>query len=68
MEKKEYTIAEVIVMTADMLSQIEVPVELIEKVGLPIARSINNLRSCAKAIMKAQKDEENEKDGADNGE
>lgn len=70
MEKKDYTVAEVIVITADLLSRIEVPVELIEKVGIPIAISINNLRACAKVFMKAQKNEgnETEKDGADNGE
>lgn len=70
MENKEYTVAEVIAITSELLSQIEVPVELIEKIGIPIARCISNLRSCTEVIMKAQqKDEkETEKDGADNGE
>ena len=70
MEEKKITIYEAITMTANMLSKIEVPAELVEKIGIPIARSINNLRICADTIAKAQQDEEKEteKDGADNGE
>ena len=67
MEEKQLTISDVISMTADILSKIEVPVALVEKIGIPLAGCIGNLRKCEAVLMKAQNEEkETEKDCADN--
>ena len=70
MEKKEYSIAEVITMTANVLEKIEVPVALIETIGFPIKSCVGNLRKCVTAMNEAQaaQEKETEKDGAGDGE
>lgn len=67
MGKKEYSIAEVITMTANLLEKIEVPVAFVETIGIPIKSCVNNLQKCVSAMNEAQ-EKETEKGGADNGE
>ena len=42
--KKDYTTAEIIEITLNNLGAIDIPGALIEKIGIPIAQNINNLR------------------------
>ena len=67
MEKQQYTVVEVLNITADILKGINIPVELSVTVGIPIAQSIGNILKCSEALA-ASAENETKKDGADNGE
>lgn len=49
---RTYSVAEVLQITLNQLSGIQVPVGLIESIGVPILDSINNLRNCLQALSK----------------
>ena len=61
------TIEDVLKITIDSLSRIEVPVSLAEKVGVEIARNVENLRQCVIAIEQSKevKPEEEKDDGTE---
>ena len=62
---RQHTVEEVLRITVDMLKGIEIPVELCERVGIPIARGIMNIQNCITAIengKKAQEEKEQEDD------
>ena len=50
-EKKNYTPEEVIIITINLLGQINVPAMLAQQIAVPISQSINNLQ-IALEIMK----------------
>ena len=49
------TIKEVLELVIDDLSKINVPVGLMEQIGLPINHSIGNLKACIEAINMDEK-------------
>lgn len=49
------TIKEVLELVIDDLSKINVPVGLMEQIGLPINQSIGNLKACVEAISRDEK-------------
>lgn len=51
-ENRTYSVAEVLQITLNQLSGIQVPVGLIESIGVPILDSIDNLRNCLQALSK----------------
>ena len=63
MEEKIYTHEEVLEFTINILSGISIPVQLSESIGVPIVRSINNLKALKnnyeQARLEAEKGEEN---------
>lgn len=46
-----YNVKEVLGMTVNRLMNIQVPVGMIENIGLPIADAINALRTCIQALQ-----------------
>lgn len=56
------TIEDVLKIVINDLSQIEVPVTLAERVGVPIARNIENLRQCVIAIGQSREEKQEEED------
>ena len=48
--EKSYTVMEVIEMTVEGLSNIQVPAALAEQIAVPISRAISNLRACTQAF------------------
>lgn len=49
-EEKVMTVEEVINVTIGILQPIQVPIAVMESVGLPIYRAVNNLKECSKAL------------------
>lgn len=61
---EKLTIEDVLRIVIDNLSRIEIPVSLAEKVGVEIARNVENLRQCVIAIGQSRKEkQEEEEDG-----
>ncbi len=56
------TIEDVLKITIDSLSRIEVPVSMAEKVGVEIARNVENLRQCVIAIGQSREEKQEEED------
>lgn len=68
MEKKEYTIKEIVVDAVNTLNGLPIPVGLVRTIADPIYRVICNLQSCVAAFERQeQEDTTEEKDGAGNG-
>ena len=65
--ENQMTIGEVRTVTAELLAGIEIPVALIEKVGVPVSQAIANLNQCLEAIRAAgeQKEETTDERAAD---
>ena len=57
MEKKGMTLEEVLRITADNLSNIQIPVTMAESVGMMIAGSIKNIQLCINAIEEGKQEE-----------
>ena len=49
------TVKEVLDETKKMMGNIAVPMNLIEQIGVPLARCINNITQCIDAMDKAEK-------------
>ena len=49
-QKKVMTVEEVINITIGILQPIQVPISVMESVGLPIYRAVNNLKECSKVL------------------
>lgn len=64
MEKQTYTVEEVVDITIGILSGISIPVELSESVGVPVVRSIGNLKALKR---KFEQDREEMQEGEDDG-
>lgn len=64
--EERYTIKEVLMMTRDMLLSIgTVPLEEVERIGMPVTSAIRNLEECIKVISEDEKrmaDQEVEKE------
>lgn len=57
------TIKDVVEMTVNELSDLSVPVGMIESIGIPISRAIRNLNACLDAMEKQEPPaEESEKE------
>ena len=52
--QKTYTLREVVLITADILKGIQVPVELSEQIGLPVLSAIRNLGVIAHQMEEAE--------------
>lgn len=52
--QKTYTLREVVMITADILKGIQVPVELSEQIGLPVLSAIRNLGVIAHQMEEAE--------------
>lgn len=66
MEEKTYTHEEVLEFTINILSGISIPVQLSESVGVPIIRSINNLKALKSNYEQARLEaEKGEKDAGE---
>lgn len=63
MEKEKYTAEEVLEITMRLLQEIRIPIALVEDIGIPVRRAIENLRIVLQAGNAAKTD--NEKDGAE---
>ena len=48
--EQQVTVKEVLEQTAKMLGEISIPASLIESIGIPVARAINNLKLCTEAM------------------
>ena len=60
MEENTMTLEDVIRITANNLRKIQIPVELIDSIGIPIRRNIENLQMCLDAMEKKEKKKEQE--------
>lgn len=57
----ELTVEEVIGLCVTDLKQINIPMEHIEDIGLPVSQVLHNLEICHKAIISSMKKTESEK-------
>lgn len=60
---EKLTIEEVLKITINGLKEIEIPVTMVEKIGIPVARAMQNLEQCVIAIERDSKTEESEDGG-----
>jgi len=62
---EKLTIEEVLKITIKGMKEIEIPVTMVEKIGIPVSRAIHNLEECVIAIERDSKEkaEENEDGG-----
>ena len=56
--EKQMTVQEVLQVTIENLSNIQIPVAMVDSVGVVIAGSIKNIRMCIDAIEPIQKNAE----------
>lgn len=56
------TVEQVLNLTANDLRRINVPVELCESIGVPVANSIRNLQACVNALEIAKAEQEAKED------
>lgn len=49
-QEKVMTVEEVINITIGILQPIQVPISVMESVGLPIYRAVNNLKECSRVL------------------
>ena len=54
---KPMTLKEILIDICKMLGEIDVPASKIEQIGIPIARSINGIQVCIKAMEHAENEE-----------
>ena len=59
MEEKKYTIQEVLEITIRNLGSIQVPVGLMQTIGVPITQCIGNLRECVITLAKNGQENKN---------
>lgn len=60
--EKQIPVYKALEITIDILNGISVPVSLMEQIGVPISRAVNNLAQCVEAILR---DSEKAKDEAE---
>ena len=60
MEQEQMTIEKVIRMVVQDLEAISIPMSMIETVGMPLGRSIRNLKVCISAIEQGKQQETEE--------
>ena len=63
MEKDKYTAEEVLEITMHLLQEIRIPIALVEDIGIPVRRAIENLRVVLQASNAEKTDDK--KDGAE---
>lgn len=58
------TVDQVLEITMNMLKEIQIPASLVEQIGIPVCRAINNIQECLTAIHapKPEPDEEEPKE------
>lgn len=56
------TVEQVLNLTANDLRRINVPVELCESIGVPVANAIRNLQACVNALEIAKAEQEAKED------
>ena len=63
--ESQYSVKEAIEIVVRQLGKIQVPVEMMEQIGIPIMREINNLKQCLIAFEReeAAAQEAEEEDG-----
>lgn len=52
--ESQYSVKEVIEIVVRQLGKIQVPVEMMEQIGIPIVREINNLKQCLIAFEREE--------------
>lgn len=52
---KQMTVTEALKITAENLEALQIPVGMMEKIGIPIARSVANIRMCIDALEEADR-------------
>lgn len=62
MEKKSYSIKEVIKITENILKGVSVPAEYAEQIGMPVMHAIRNLKAVRHTIEAQEVAEEIQKD------
>ena len=63
METKQMTVLEVLEITVRDLGGINIPVGMIQQVGMPIGQAIGNLNECIRALREAEQAEQQEAQG-----
>ena len=54
------TVKDALIETKKMLENIQVPMSMIEQIGIPLARGISNISQCIEAMNKAEAEKEQE--------
>lgn len=57
---KQMTVTEALRITAENLEAIQVPVGQMESIGIPIAKSVGNIRMCIDALEEADRKRQEE--------
>ena len=55
--EKETTVKEVLIDVSDVLNKINIPISLVESIGIPVARAINGIKICIDAMDRQEKEE-----------
>lgn len=59
---QKMTVEDVLKVTADILREIQLPVELSEQIGIPVMRAIHNIDACVQAIVNGRTEEKTEEE------
>ena len=55
--EKQTTVKDVLTEVSDVLNKINIPVSMIEGIGIPIARAINGIKICIDAMDRQEQEE-----------
>ena len=55
--EKETTVKEVLIDVSDVLNKINIPISLVESIGIPVARAINGIKICIDAMDRQEQAE-----------
>lgn len=61
--EQKLTVEQVLGITTNILRSINVPVELVESIGIPVSNAIKNISLCINALEEAKIVREGEEDG-----
>ena len=56
MEEK-LSLKQALIMTRNTLAELNVPVAMVEQIGLPVSRAVANLNACIEAIVRQEEQE-----------
>lgn len=65
METKEMTVKDVLTDVNKVLNGINIPISMLESIGMPIARAISGISICINAITEEEQKQETEAAAAD---
>ena len=61
--EQKLTVEQVLSITTNILRSINVPVELVESIGIPVSNAIKNISLCINALEEAKIVREDKEDG-----